>query len=77
MKDDKFQRTIDAGRKEISSLQYDGWRVEQVHDEPNKVKTYTLFHPRRYTRLFVTVEPLWGLVVIKNGRSTAKLIRID
>ena len=72
----RYQRTIDAGRKEISSLRSYGWKIETIYKEPNKVYVYQLLNRKEYRRLFVEVQPLWGLVVIRNGRCNVKLIDV-
>ena len=72
----KFQRTIDAGWREIRSLRQCGWKIETIYKEPNKVFVYQLINRKEYRRLFVEVQPLWGLVVIRNGRCNVKLIDV-
>lgn len=64
---DKFTRTVEAGRREITSLRQDGYILENKWEEPNHVRAYVLYNPKNYRRLTVIVQPLWGLVLIKQG----------
>ena len=72
----RYQRTIDAGWREIRSLRQCGWTIETRYKEPNKVFVYQLLNRKEYRRLFVEVQPLWGLVVLRNGRCNVKLIDV-
>lgn len=72
-----FQRTIDAGWREIRSLRQSGWSIESRYKEPNQVYCYVLLNRKQYRRLFVEVQPLWGLVVVRNGRCNVRLIDVS
>lgn len=61
--------TRKAGRARVSSLLSSGYKLEGTYMEPNDCYAVTLFHPGSLRRLDVVVQPLFGLVLIKeHGR---------
>lgn len=54
-----------AGRARVSSLLSSGYKLEGTYMEPNDSYAVTLFHPGSFRRLDVVVQPLFGLVLVK------------
>lgn len=69
--------TRKAGRARVSSLLSSGYKLEGTYMEPNESYTVTLFHPGSLRRLNVVVQPLFGLVLIKERGRIVDMWRDD
>lgn len=70
-------QTIRAGCNEVEGYKEDGYRFVQRYQEPHNSYSIILQHPRTLRRLIITVQPLWGMVLIKEGKQILKVITFN